>query len=76
MLSYYSNDLIPTDIAPIIPRASFALSVCLDNGATAMLLAVHPLTFVDTTILPFEKALTLSLIVDKVALILLSIGPF
>ena len=41
-----------------------------------MLLAVHPLAIINSSILPFEDALTLSLIVDEVTLILLAISPF
>ena len=40
-----------------------------------MLLTVEPLSIVDSAVLPLEDALTLALVIDKLALVLLAVGP-
>ena len=65
----------PLNVAAVLPDADFASAINLDESASAVLLAVEPLTLVDASIFPPEHALSLSLVADELPLVLLSVGP-
>ena len=65
----------PLDVLTVLPDADLTSSINLDESTTAMLLAVEPLTLVDSAILPFEDTVSLALVTDKLTFILLSVGP-
>ena len=65
----------PGDALAFVPSAVTLLSLLVEVDADSLLLAVHPLALVLSTIGPLEDADTLLLVVDIVALVVAAIGP-
>lgn len=65
----------PLNVTTTLPDSNFASPVHLDEGATSVLLAIEPLSVVNTAIFPLENALALTLIVNEEAFVLFSVGP-
>ena len=65
----------PLNIATVLPDTYFAGAINFNERTSSVLLAVMPLTVVNTAIFPLEDALALALVVHEMAIVLLSVCP-
>lgn len=69
------ESVYPIDILPVFPNASSLRAIRFDEHTFAVLLAIAPLTIVNSTVSPIENSIALTLIIFEFSFILFPVLP-